>query len=533
MTVKLQLYENKLNFILWALFFAIFIPLFAIAFFFCIPAEDAVILYEYAKNLASTGIITYGGGTTPIEGATDFLWMIVIAGFKAIGINEFATALTLNFFGLVVIGSLFNQAKEKIIVGVSILLTPFLYASLYGFSAIFFSAFYLITLKLLFDKSEHLYKTLLILCLVRPDGVIWGAGCVLLRALQSENSAQLKLEIKRCTVWLVIPGSFYFIWRYWYFAELLPLPFVVKVSPTRDLLLFYKESLINSVFVVLAPILFCLIAFSQNRKEFFEFIILLVPPILFYSAMSLEQNIGNRFMAPLFFAGLYLILKKYGLRALILFFSISVTIQLKTAISTAAELANSSRETVYYLAQDMRSLNGRMLVTEAGRMTYYSNWFSEDSWGLNTARYAHRLIKEGDVKAGNYDLIVAHCDLSLLKVGSDLNHDKSRTWNNQCKTLVSYIKQSNYEIFLVPFLNYGPTLKQRINMSIDMQDGNSKDRVTCKRYDVYAVSTQYTQAAELKSLLSKHQGIPYDLKLNTLGDAVCFNYGVPFGNRPI
>ena len=522
MTFYLQLYANKLNFIIWAIFFAIFIPLFSLAFFFSIPAEDAVILYEYAKNLANTGVITYGGSATPIEGATDFLWMVVIACFKTIGINEFATALTINFFGLVVIGSLFNQAKEKVIVGLAILLTPFLYASLYGFSAIFFSACYLITLKLLFDKSEHLYKSLLILCLVRPDGVVWGAGCVLLRALQSENSEQLKLEIKSCAAWLVAPASFYFMWRYWYFAELLPLPFVVKASPARDLLFFYKISLINSVFVVLAPILFCLIAFSQNRKEVFEFIILLVLPIVFYSAMSLEQNIGNRFMAPLFFAGLYLVLRKYGLRALILFVSISVTLQLKTAVSTAAEVANSSRETIYYLAQDLRSLYGRMLVTEAGRLTYYSNWFSEDSWGLNTARYAHRLIKQDDVKAGYYDLIVAHCDLALLSVGSDLEHDETRTWTNQCKTLVSYIKQSNYEIFLVPFVNDDPTVKQRINTLLDRQDGNSKDRVTCKRYDIYAVSTQYEQLAELKHLLSKHQGIPYDVKLNTTGDSVCF-----------
>ena len=53
--------------------------LFALSYVYVVPAEDAVILYEYAKNLAQTGLITYGVASVPIEGATDFLWMVVIA----------------------------------------------------------------------------------------------------------------------------------------------------------------------------------------------------------------------------------------------------------------------------------------------------------------------------------------------------------------------------------------------------------------------------------------------------------------------
>ena len=224
-----------------------FVSLFILSYQYIIPAEDAVILYEYAKNLAHRGVITYGGGVSPIEGATDFLWMAVIASLKWLGAGEFAAALLLNFIGLVLIIFLFSTCKERVAVGLAAAFTPYLYASLAGFSVIFFSALYLLTLKLLFDKSKYLYLSLLLLCLVRPDGVVWGAGCVMLRFLHMESSDQLKQEALRCIAWLIVPGLIYFFWRYWYFGELFPLPFVVKSTLNKDFLFFFNHDSLDSV----------------------------------------------------------------------------------------------------------------------------------------------------------------------------------------------------------------------------------------------------------------------------------------------
>ena len=82
---SLLIQNSKYDLILWLLFFLVFGGLFTLSYVYVVPAEDAVILYEYAKNLAQTGLITYGGASVPIEGATDFLWMVVIAFFKSIG----------------------------------------------------------------------------------------------------------------------------------------------------------------------------------------------------------------------------------------------------------------------------------------------------------------------------------------------------------------------------------------------------------------------------------------------------------------
>ncbi len=89
------------------------------------------------KNLANHQVITYGGHTAPIEGATDFLWMIIIAILKKMGIAEFYSALALNFFATVILLTLFKEKLARFVIFLSILFTPFLYSSLLGFSTLF------------------------------------------------------------------------------------------------------------------------------------------------------------------------------------------------------------------------------------------------------------------------------------------------------------------------------------------------------------------------------------------------------------
>lgn len=104
---------SSYDIMLWLLFLVVFGGLFALSYAYVVPAEDAVILYEYAKNFAQSGLITYGGASHPIEGATDFLWMVVIAFFKVLGINEFGTALFINFLCLAFIASLFKILSKN------------------------------------------------------------------------------------------------------------------------------------------------------------------------------------------------------------------------------------------------------------------------------------------------------------------------------------------------------------------------------------------------------------------------------------
>ena len=54
-----------------------------------LPAEDAVILYQYSRNFAATGIISFNPDGPRVEGATDFAWMLLVALANRAGVSSF------------------------------------------------------------------------------------------------------------------------------------------------------------------------------------------------------------------------------------------------------------------------------------------------------------------------------------------------------------------------------------------------------------------------------------------------------------
>lgn len=509
--------SQKLNGAL-LLLFVVLALLLIVAYIFVVPAEDAVVLYEYSKNVANRGIITYGSGTSaPIEGATDFLWMLVIGLFLKLGFNAYLSALIFNFMGAILIAPILNKLKiAPWLIFVSIVGTPYLYSSLSGFSTLLFSAAYLFCLYLAMKKNKNIYLFLFFLCLFRPDGVVWGAGIILFRFLDYKN-IDFKVEISRFIWFLVIPGITFFIWRSWYFGELLPLPFIVKSGGSRDLLFFNKDSL-WALGLVLKPLIFTLFFLEDKKRFIIKLALLFTLPCLFYSAMHLEQNVGNRFVAPMFFGLLALLGTQKLFLTKLIFVVFSVLFSLSTTIVTALGLIDAQNENIYPISLNLQKMKGKMLTTEAGRLAYYSDWDVDDSWGLNTPRYAHRLISNNDLHQGSYDLIVAHCDLNLLDGARTFTGDLSRSWENQCKILTSYIHRSEYDVILVPFYA-GHSISQSIrgHFQFDL----STNKLHCARYDIYAISKHFPSSQQLKILLLQYGGIPYAKHYTISGDSVC------------
>ena len=56
----------------------IFFSFFILIGFYSYPQEDALILYRYSINFAETGQIVFNQNGLHTEGATDFLWMILL-----------------------------------------------------------------------------------------------------------------------------------------------------------------------------------------------------------------------------------------------------------------------------------------------------------------------------------------------------------------------------------------------------------------------------------------------------------------------
>lgn len=492
--------------------------IFYLAYQFCYPSEDALILYVYAKNLANKGMITYSNALIPIEGASDFLSMLIIALLKKVGINEFASALLLNCaatFSIVLLARRLAIPTTLTLLG--ILFTPYLYSSLYGFNTLFFSAIYVWCLYLVILRKSEFYFAILLLCLARLDGAVWGVGLIFLHLDLVKEKIEIKKELVALLTYLIIPGLIYFGWRVWYFGEYFPLPLLVKSVGQRDLLIFFSDSLLMIGYTLIPVLLTAL--FLKTKGYLWKAFLLFTLPVLFYSSMRLEQDVGNRFLAPMFFGSLLLTTTEKRIKVTWIFVVISILISLKLSNDTIATVMNSKNENIFSLSSDLSQIHGKMLVTEAGRLAYYTNWDIQDSWGLNTPEYAHNLISRRQLEHSSYDLIVAHCTISMLKDSTSIPVPLIiRSWDNQCRVLTSYISSTHYDIYLVPFLKNEEFLSQRIKKMM----GLSIHKNNCHRYDIYAISQNYEYNNKLKNIIISHGGILYRKNFTKYSDdSIC------------
>ena len=478
--------------------------LFICAYVAVLPAEDAVILYEYSKNLANTGVVTYSTHTFPIEGATDFLWMILISLGSYAGLDEFASAQILS--ALSVMGLFYVLCRAGVapwLIVLSLVATPYLYATLFGFSALFFAFFYVCALYFLKIRHHYFYWALLCLSLVRPDGVVWSAGLLLYHVFYTREVA-----IKQLLRYFILPYLLYWGWRTWYFGELWPLPFIVKGFDNHEPWLFYSYSLM-CIALVIQPIFFSIFFFTSKKQLFKAASLLFLLPCFFYGVMRLEQNVGNRLLAPMFWGWIFYIGQQDSLRMFkkpmgpFIFVALSILYGSLITLHTAASLLKSKVMNVYTLAKKMDMIPpGRMLVSEAGRLAYYTRWDVDDSWGLNTPFYAHHFVARADLEREHYDLIVTHCDLTLLRDKKRYTQLSEKTWGNQSKILLSYLRFADYDIYLVPYY-WGET------------------SLACIRYDVYGISRSFQYRDALRQLLKDRGGLPYSTALHLNEDTVC------------
>jgi hypothetical protein len=485
---------------------------------YCRLHEDALMLFEYARNLATRGTITFGNSETPIEGATDFLWMLSIAAGYVAGVPEYYSVLILTAFSAWNLLQRMPSGRWRLWMLAVIITTPYLYSALQGFSTLVFSAVFCWCYDLSRRRDRWLFAAILLFCLIRPDGVIWAAPMVV-RCLWLDAKDNRFWETSgRCLTQLVIPGVCYFLWRAWYFGELLPLSFVVKTTGSPDLGFFWKQSVFYSAFVVV-PALVALCFAEKKRDLIFHWVLLFGLPCLFYWMVRLEQNIGNRFFAPMFFGSFLLLYREKQSRAAILFCVISVFVSANYTVSGLLTLISSGQNNLCLLAKRIAPLQGKAITSEPGNLGFYSGWSIDDSWGLNTPAFAHRLIQPSDLQSNRYDLMVSNCDFDLLTPEAvAMAPSMTKDWGNQCKVLFGFAHTHGYESFLVP-LKFGKTPSRRFKEWVGID--SFRDR--CQWYFWFAVSPTFSNARELKSILIEQGGLPLRGKYPQSGPAeLCF-----------
>ena len=258
------------------------------------PSEDASILFRYSENLIDTGVISYNVNGPRTEGATDFLWMIILSIFYFLGFNIYFSSVLINLFSLYLIINLIRkyyslsnvETYALIFLHFSITHT---YAALGGFSVLFVELF--LVLVIINFLKGNVINTLLfsfIGCLIRPDFILFIIIPNVINLFKNFNLKNINFFII-----FIFLGLVYFYTRYKYFDLFLPLPFYIK----NQWNLFSNIEWGRQI-IIFSPALLVLFfsGFSKIfKKNILIFISITLLATAYYTNQILYQNVGYRF----------------------------------------------------------------------------------------------------------------------------------------------------------------------------------------------------------------------------------------------
>lgn len=284
------------------------------------PAEDAHIMFRYAENLAGGHGLVWNPGLPPVEGATEFLWTIILAGMAFLGaplglaaqiLSGLCVLLTLMVMMRFVERDLTLPSWGATLAALPVALGPSAVHSRSGFG----TALFMLFLTLMWISAYRLTEsrrpkksldarmfavTWLCLGLTRPEGTLLGAMTFLAIVLLGPSNRRQSL-VKAVLFFFLLPGLVYFLARWGYYGWLLPNTFYAKQGGAWFHGTGLRATLVLAQAVLPLVALIGILPLLLSREERKRFMVLQLPLLLFpllYLCIEQMQNIGYRFQFP-------------------------------------------------------------------------------------------------------------------------------------------------------------------------------------------------------------------------------------------
>jgi hypothetical protein len=457
------------------------------------PEEDAAMLLRYSRHLAAGYGIVWNIGEPPVDGATDFLFMLLVALLHSGGLSLEAAAQGLGLLAHAATTALvYLGARRLHAASPPLALVPAAFLAVgpglrhltacYGtpvFALIATAAFWSATRAAqagedrLPRASLGLAVASLLLGLARPEGVFLGAfflGAVLV----CRGGGGARVLISRFALAFLTVGLAYFLWRWHYFGHPLPNPFYKKgggLLHPHSLRMAWRN-LWDLSLPFVAVVLLGLPARATRRLA----LLTLLPVAAFVALwvlLSDETNYVMRFRYPILpvvllgFAGMAARLLGWARRPLAGLPAVARgAISWGLALSAAAGLAAWQHGRFHHIAprrmglydaalvlRDFSRRNYALATTEAGLLPLYSTWRAVDAWGLNDVWIAHHGgVTEDHLDRYRPEVIVFHAYFSPETPqsgprieGRSLGPD----WYRTVITLKGYAEKNGYVLAAV------------------------------------------------------------------------------------
>jgi len=418
------------------------------------PNEDAYILFKYVDNLvAGDGIVFYAGGP-PTEGATDFLWLLLLSGTAWLGVdiaiaavlwNGLGAGLAAGILAAAVVGSGTTRPRLwSVAASLFVLLFHGAIAAMSGFSSMLFSALMLSGCALMWRGGSPWLPVLgLVLALFRPEGVVPGVAFAVIGWFHVTTSHRRYLLV---TGVCFLVGVAYLAWHHAYFGLWFPLSVYAKsggllLPGLTDNLTWLHREIGPLPFLIAAG--WILVRYRPPRAEVLRCLWAVLPVLLLLVPLTLAvqtQNVRWRFQAPVTLAIAWFTWRLYaavannlGQRQWVVTAVIMVLAMAPSWVVGARrvwQLVSYPNPRTEYTATfapqlgDLLRAKDTIMLTEAGILAYWTRCRIVDVVGLNDARFAREGATMADlVRQANRPAVVMFnayevLDLEALRAGS-------------------------------------------------------------------------------------------------------------------
>lgn len=220
------------------------------AVYLAVPAEDSFITFRFARHLADGHGIVWNIGDAPVEGYTNFLWLVISASLIKMGLDVVLLTQVLGVLvSLAALGVTAMFARQVFELPWRYALIAVLMLAMSGpfatwasssmetnlFAFLILAGCYAFALWIKELHMQDLIAALLLLflaTLTRPEGfLVFGVLAALgLILLPGRFGSRLTWRYLAALLVFVVPFLVYFLWRYQYFGYLLPNTFYAKTG---------------------------------------------------------------------------------------------------------------------------------------------------------------------------------------------------------------------------------------------------------------------------------------------------------------
>ncbi len=446
------------------------------------PFEDAAILMRYVENFAAGQGIVWNIGEAPVDGATDFLFMVLATGLVKLGLSVetavrfLVVAAHLTTVVIIYVANrrfyrapIWAAGLSALYLGIGsglILIAAYFGTPVFALMAAltWCCAIYLVRRQVTHVSALAFAVSGLVMGLIRPEGVIL-AGLMLLALLFRLGWKRARLVFFYFILIFAVCGSFYFLWRWSYFGYPLPNPFYKKGGGQLYIGSFIAST--TNVFRASLPFLIAFVLALRSRETIREAIFAAIPIVGFMGAFILlsdEMNFAGRFqyaVLPILLLSWYPLVKTVPqdfnlpswqdlalqkrvtavLLAILLFISV---LGYQFSQRNIVRFTLDGRYDVAAMLNAYKDQGYTMATSEAGLLPLYSGWRSIDTWGLNDKWIAHNGRITADYLAqNNPEIIMFHAYYSPMVPLEDANGD---AWNEMTLTLQAYAEANDYEL---------------------------------------------------------------------------------------